>query len=891
MSSMSFYETLPGAPDKMLQGCVILVQALGKCVAQSSCDTGFGLDTSYANCIAKLQHSGHPNRQQQQLLQAVVWPLPLFLLQTAARFGPQDALVTRVAAEAAWLCCTCWQAPALLAAAQQQPAAAAAITAAAAAASAGGIAFVATEPQQGSAEQLLLPMLEAWMQLIQQQLLQPPVGLLCIATAARQQQQQQGCSTSFQQTKQLLEGPMCSCCSNLNHKHSGGVCHASISSISSNVPPSCALDCDRLYCLGVLLVLLQPLSYLCNTPGSAAVWSSKLQAVLLVFEVIMRQLLPLAVSCSSSSNSSSSSGGGNSGGEQGTKRSNAVVVLYEMMDDSLFELLDSRKGKQAPLMVALLGPGAAGSTSDTSNGEEQQQQQQLPPKQQQQEQQQEQQSAQQQEQQQQQQCAAELVIQDTSGHDSHQRKAASQRVARVAQLIQHHHQQHLKQQQQLAQLLQLQRQFFSVIASHLKLCRCPGSPAQPYGYVFGCALELVDKVARAQANSLLRSREDHTVASLSEAQAALVPWLGLMGAYLQEAACAIPQQRDGVVAVLNPEAAAGQTAAAAAEGSVEERLTLALRNCNQALDQVLELLNLLEEFVADTWHDTVFENHSSSSSSSSSSGSSSGGAGDDGGAGNSASGSTGSGGGACSSSGGSSGVAAAGSSCSWAENSSSSSSTAVDTTSGSGSTSAAVNATPSSSSSSSSDGDSGAGGSKLKSLWQSFWHPAGHSSSNGKEGGEGLSDMQPVADQDKQQQQQQEDDTAGTAAAAAAADAAAAERSCTPYDGLYAELDTLCDMQIVRDVCESLMWDVMVDDVAQEGPGITAECKALRCFLDETCFDDLAHEAMLLGMDLCRKVPAPWRCNNPDCVNMAGVSELQLIGAKSCVCAGCKVAR
>jgi len=473
ITSLSFYETLPGSRDSMLQGFVILTQALGKCVAHSSCDKGFDLDTDvqYDDCIKKLQHSEHPSRQQQQLLQAVVWPLPLLLLQTAARFGPQEALITRVAAEAAWLCCTCWQAPALPAAAQQQPAAAAA----AVVAGSDGSTYTALEPQQAPAEQLLLPMLQVWMQLIQQQLLQPPVGLLCVATAARQQQQQQqqqqGCSTSFQQTKQLLEGPMCSCCppnSSLKKQHSTRVYHASSNSISSSssssMPPTCALECDRLYGLGVLLLLLQPLSYLYNTPRSAAVWSSKLPAVLLVFEVIMRQLLPLAVPCSSSSSSSSS--GGNSGGEPGIKSSSAVVQLYEMLKGSLFELV-YREGKQAPLDVALLGPEAAVSASDTHSNEEPQQQQQQ-------------------------------------------------------------QQQPQEEQQQSAQLLQVQRQFFSVIASHLKLCRCPGSPAKPFGYLFGQVLELADKVARAQAKSVLRcrSRDDHTVASLSEAQAALAPWLG-----------------------------------------------------------------------------------------------------------------------------------------------------------------------------------------------------------------------------------------------------------------------------------------------------------------------------------------------------------------------------
>ena len=45
------------------------------------------------------------------------------------------------------------------------------------------------------------------------------------------------------------------------------------------------------------------------------------------------------------------------------------------------------------------------------------------------------------------------------------------------------------------------------------------------------------------------------------------------------------------------------------------------------------------------------------------------------------------------------------------------------------------------------------------------------------------------------------------------------------------------------------------------------------------------------GKALCRFMPVSWCCNNPECVNLAGVSELELIGGRSCVCSGCKVAR
>jgi hypothetical protein len=46
-----------------------------------------------------------------------------------------------------------------------------------------------------------------------------------------------------------------------------------------------------------------------------------------------------------------------------------------------------------------------------------------------------------------------------------------------------------------------------------------------------------------------------------------------------------------------------------------------------------------------------------------------------------------------------------------------------------------------------------------------------------------------------------------------------------------------------------------------------------------------------LGLLLCNQLPMPWLCNNPQCANLSGVSELQLVGGKACVCGGCRVAR
>jgi len=42
---------------------------------------------------------------------------------------------------------------------------------------------------------------------------------------------------------------------------------------------------------------------------------------------------------------------------------------------------------------------------------------------------------------------------------------------------------------------------------------------------------------------------------------------------------------------------------------------------------------------------------------------------------------------------------------------------------------------------------------------------------------------------------------------------------------------------------------------------------------------------------MCGQLPVSRLCNNPDCVNLEGASELQLVGGRSCVCGRCKVAR
>jgi hypothetical protein len=56
-------------------------------------------------------------------------------------------------------------------------------------------------------------------------------------------------------------------------------------------------------------------------------------------------------------------------------------------------------------------------------------------------------------------------------------------------------------------------------------------------------------------------------------------------------------------------------------------------------------------------------------------------------------------------------------------------------------------------------------------------------------------------------------------------------------------------------------------------------------------FAVLGNQLQEAGAALCAKLPLPWLCNNPGCMSVEGASELQLVGGRSCVCGGCKLAR
>jgi hypothetical protein len=71
----------------------------------------------------------------------------------------------------------------------------------------------------------------------------------------------------------------------------------------------------------------------------------------------------------------------------------------------------------------------------------------------------------------------------------------------------------------------------------------------------------------------------------------------------------------------------------------------------------------------------------------------------------------------------------------------------------------------------------------------------------------------------------------------------------------------------------------------------TANNSGLTVFLESGVLQQLAQQLQGLGSGLCAALPVSWCCDHPDCTNMGGFSELQLVGGKGSVCGGCKVAR
>ena len=295
---------LPPDTPQLLQSFVVLSQVFALCVRTWVPRTvAAGRNTS-----AWLEGGRELGREQQQLLQGVVWQLPQLLLQTALLGGGGEPLVTEVAADAAWCCTMCWRLTEL------QPTIAA--TAAASASSSSTAAVAAEKQFEG---QLLPPLLECWLQLMHQQLLQPGEVLLSAIQAAagadflqQQQQQQHVQAPATAAAADPWDSSLpCECCPKMTGDTE--------LLLTSGGRPCVVLDCKRCYCVSVLLDLLQPLSFNRSVEG----WSGQLPAVLLLLEVLLRRVGPMCPLCSSSSSSSSSNSSSSSGGSIGGSSSSS----------------------------------------------------------------------------------------------------------------------------------------------------------------------------------------------------------------------------------------------------------------------------------------------------------------------------------------------------------------------------------------------------------------------------------------------------------------------------------------------------------------------------------------------------------------------------------------
>jgi len=213
-------------------------------------------------------------RKQQQLLQALSRPLPLFLLQTALQCGGGCPAVTQAAARAAWCCLPCWVLPGL----RLTPAS---TTGAAAASSA-----------QLRAGVLLGPVLDCWQLLMKQQLLEQPAALLPMAAASAQQ-----LPGDSMQAQQLFNSSPCSCAPYALQTGSSAAAgltdfargHSLCcgSQLSSRAITSITADCAILLTVSDLIALLQPLK----------------GRLLMLLEILARRVLSCNITCSSSSSS------------------------------------------------------------------------------------------------------------------------------------------------------------------------------------------------------------------------------------------------------------------------------------------------------------------------------------------------------------------------------------------------------------------------------------------------------------------------------------------------------------------------------------------------------------------------------------------------------------
>jgi hypothetical protein len=81
-----------------------------------------------------------------------------------------------------------------------------------------------------------------------------------------------------------------------------------------------------------------------------------------------------------------------------------------------------------------------------------------------------------------------------------------------------------------------------------------------------------------------------------------------------------------------------------------------------------------------------------------------------------------------------------------------------------------------------------------------------------------------------------------------------------------------------------------VNGVTQQLQELLAARDAASSSMTEANLQALAQQLHEAGAALCG-LAVPTFCNNPGCSNLSGPSEAQLVGGKSCLCAGCRTAR
>lgn len=107
------------------------------------------------------------------------------------------------------------------------------------------------------------------------------------------------------------------------------------------------------------------------------------------------------------------------------------------------------------------------------------------------------------------------------------------------------------------------------------------------------------------------------------------------------------------------------------------------------------------------------------------------------------------------------------------------------------------------------------------------------------------------------------------------------------YSELFLELDALRSKGFVLRLvteCQQMISNLREQTLDDGGSGIDFGSPLLHKLLVEDRLGGVGEQLQMIGSALCAQVPVPLCCNNPDCNDMAGVSELQLAGGKGCVC-------